>query len=325
MTTATKKQARMLAARQALAAAEASVGVRARVASMGPHTAGGAAQAADGASDGLGGNAAGGNAGGNAAGLETVGQDGFAVPPLLEELLPGGLRRGTIAEVRGSTSVLLALAEAAAGEERWCVLVGMPDVGWAAAAAVGLDLHRVVAVPQPGPEAAEVLGALVDGFDVVLVGPCPQLRPAARRSLGARLRQRGAVLLTDQSWPGAHLTLQARSVGWRGVGHGHGLLTGQEMLIQRMGRGHLGGPAHQVRLLVGPHGLATLPGQQAQTVESGAQQVAEPGRSTTAEHQPATAPQLVETLAGAQPAGNPHPEAAQTGWADEAPELAEVS
>ena len=245
-----------------------------------------------------------------------VGPDSFAVPALLEELLPGGLRRGTIAEVHGSTSVLLALAQAAAGEGRWCVLVGMPDVGWAAAAAVGLDLHRVVAVPQPGPEAAEVLGALVDGFDVVLVGPCPQLQPAARRSLGARLRQRGAVLLTDQPWPGAHLTLQAHSVGWRGLGHGHGLLTGQEMVIHRMGRGHLAGPARQVRLLVGPHGLAAAPDQQ----------------TPAGEHRPAGHRPAGQQLAGmSQPAGTPHsaetlrPAGSQSDWADETPELAEVS
>src|SRR5699024_7127411 len=117
---------------------------------------------------------------------------GLPVPAPLEVLLPGGLRPGTIAEVRGSTSVLLALAQAAAGDERWSVLAGMPDVGWAAAAAAGLDLARVVAVPRPGPDAAGVLGALVDGFDVLLVGPCPHLGPAGRRSLSARLRQRGA-------------------------------------------------------------------------------------------------------------------------------------
>lgn len=243
------KQVKMRTARQVLAAAETAVGVVGQdVAQVGQVPSGPARQTPDAVPESQ-----------HAAGPGTDRQ-GLAVPGPLQGLLPGGLRPGTVAEVRGSTTVLLALAQAVAGAERWCVLAGMPDVGWAAAAMAGLDLGRVVAVPQPGPDAAGVLGALVDGFDVLLVGPCPHLSPAGRRSLRGRLRQRGAVLLTDQHWPGAHLSLQIQSLGWQGVGHGHGLLTRREILIQRLGRGRLGGPVQSVRVLAGAHGLSALPG-----------------------------------------------------------------
>ncbi|MGC0144286.1 MULTISPECIES: hypothetical protein [unclassified Pseudactinotalea] len=262
MTTATTKQAKMVAARRALAAAEVAVGVVAET-GMGGGTETGASgvTGADGSGGGGGDGVPGRQLQERQPVAEQPGYQGLAVPGALAPLLPGGLRPGMIAQVHGSTTVLLAIAQSAAGAERWCVLVGMPDVGWAAAAAAGLDLSRVVAVPDPGPDAAAVLGALVDGFDVLLVGACPGLNPAGRRSLTGRLRRRGAVLLTDQHWPGAHVALQVQPAVWSGVGHGHGLLTGREMVVHSLGRGQLAGPARQVRVLAGADGLSSIPEQ----------------------------------------------------------------
>lgn len=278
------KQAKMRAARQALAAAETAAGVMGQeVAQVGQVPSGSARQISDAQVPGS-----------QQVAGPAADSRGLAVPGPLQGLLPGGLRPGTIAEVRGSTSVLLALAQAVAGEERWCVLAGMPDVGWAAAATAGLDLGRVVAVPQPGPDAAGVLGALVDGFDVLLVGPCPYLSPAGRRSLSGRLRQRGAVLLTDQHWPGAHLSLQVQSLGWQGVGHGHGLLTRREVLIQRLGRGRLGGPVQGVRVLAGAHGLSALPGPVGAGLAGADPVVGKPGVAESAVVEPTDHPALAE-------------------------------
>jgi len=215
----TTTQAKLDAARQALAAAETSVGMPA------------------------------------ALPLED-GVQGLAVPEPLTELLPHGLHPGTVVQVQGSTSVLLALAQAAAGQERWCALVGMPDVGWAAAAETGLSLDRVVTVPRPGVGVAAVLGALVDGFDVLVAGPAAQVSDADQRTLLARVRQRGAVLLTDQVWAGAHLVVQVRASSWAGVADGHGVLTGRHMDIRAYARGR---PARQVRVLAGIGGLRPDP------------------------------------------------------------------
>ena len=132
------------------------------------------------------------------------------MPGALAPLFPGGaLARGSVVQVTGSTSVLLALAGAASADGAWCALAALPDVGWRAAAAAGLALDRVAVVPRPGPDAAAVVGALVDGFDVLVVGPCPALGERDRRLLGSRLRTRGAVLLSTHPWPGAHLVLHA--------------------------------------------------------------------------------------------------------------------
>lgn len=180
-------------------------------------------------------------------------QRSLPVPPGLERLLPRGVAQGSVVQVEGSTTVLLAMVQAAVGEDRWCALVGMPNLGWAAAASA-LNLQRVVAVPRPAPDIAGVLGALIDGFDVLMVGPCPGLSPADRRTLTSRLRQRGAVLLTDQAWFGAHVELTVRTAAWDGLGRGHGLLRGRQMLITSTGRGAPGG-VRQVRVAAGRDGL----------------------------------------------------------------------
>lgn len=188
---------------------------------------------------------------------DITGQRCVPVPGALQQVLPHGLRRGSITEVHGSTTVLLTLAQAAAGADRWCALVGMPDLGWAAAAGA-LNLERVVAVPDTAPDTAAVLGALVDGFDVLVIGQCPGLSPADRRTVASRVRQRGAVLLTNHQWTGSHLGLTVRTAGWDGIGQGHGLLRGQRMIVTALGRGALAGPVRQVQVMAGRDGLGVL-------------------------------------------------------------------
>ncbi len=171
-----------------------------------------------------------------------------AVAPVLPE---GALRRGTAAQVSGSTSLLLLMAAAACavpGEEIWCAVVAMPDVGLAAAAEAGLDLQRTVVVPRPGPDAAAVLGALIDGFDVVVLGRCPALSDADRRAIGHRLRTREAVLLSGAVWPGAQVVLEVGERAWFGVGDGDGVLTGREATVTGYARGMGASRAVRVRM-----------------------------------------------------------------------------
>lgn len=176
------------------------------------------------------------------------------VPAALSGLFPdGGLRRGSAVQIDGGMSVLLALAAAAMGEESWCVLVGLPDAGLAAAAGLGLALGRVVVVPRPGPDAPVVLAAVADGFDVVALGRGAGLAERDRRSLTSRLRVRGAVLLTTQAWAGADVVLQVVSRSWSGIGRGDGMLrTGELELAAR----HRRFPAElTARVQLGPAGL----------------------------------------------------------------------
>ncbi|WP_185972651.1 hypothetical protein, partial [Georgenia yuyongxinii] len=183
------------------------------------------------------------------------------VPGVLAPLFPGGaLARGSVVQVTGSTSVLLALAGTASADGAWCALAAMPDVGWRAAAAAGLALERVAVVPAPGPDAAAVVGALADGFDVLVVGRCPALGERDRRLLGSRLRTRGAVLLTTHPWPGAQLVLRATAQSWDGLGQGWGHLARQELAVRASGRAGAT-RTREVRVHLGPAGLlAPVPG-----------------------------------------------------------------
>lgn len=192
------------------------------------------------------------------------------VHPSLAGLLPdGGLRTGTTVVVRGSTSLLFALLADASRGGAWAALVGYPAAGLVAAADAGLDLTRTVTVPAPGPDAPAVLAALLDGMDVVVVGPEAVLLDVDRRRLGARARERGAVLVSAErsasagagragweriggeraggesaarTWPGAHVVLEAESGTWDGVDHGAGWLRRRTLRVSRTGRGSAARP-----------------------------------------------------------------------------------
>lgn len=159
------------------------------------------------------------------------------VPPPLADLLPDGLRRGATTTVLGSTSLALGVLAHACASGAWAVAVGHPRLGLLAAAQAGVDLARFALVPDPGPDAATVLAALVDGIDVVLVGPDAPLADADRRRLSARARERGAALVTTVAWPGAHVVLEAGAARWSGVGAGDGRLRTCALTVRRTGRG----------------------------------------------------------------------------------------
>ena len=118
------------------------------------------------------------------------------VLPVVASVLPqGALRRGSTLAVTGSTSLVLALVAQASREGSWAAVVGLPGVGLLAAAQLGVDLSRLALVPNPGGDAATVLSALVDGVDIVVLGPGLALVDADRRRLMARARERGTVLI----------------------------------------------------------------------------------------------------------------------------------
>ncbi len=108
--------------------------------------------------------------------------------------LPVGVTR-----IVDSSTVLLALTAKIQGDG-WCAVLGGEDLGWCAAVELGLDLSRVVYVStgeRTGAHLLPVLGALLDGVDVLLVtaSAASRLRARERRSLLARVRDREACLL----------------------------------------------------------------------------------------------------------------------------------
>ncbi|WP_227425128.1 hypothetical protein [Pengzhenrongella sicca] len=167
-------------------------------------------------------------------------------PPLpvaatVAHLLPErALHRGGTLVVTGSTSLVLALVARASREGAWMAAVGLPGVGVLAAQQAGVELDRLALVPHPGADAPTVLAALMDGVDVVIVGPAVALGDADRRRLMARARERGAVLLATTPWPGARLVLTAEPAAWTGLGAGYGHLRSHRWTVTRGGRGGAG-------------------------------------------------------------------------------------
>jgi hypothetical protein len=190
-----------------------------------------------------------------AAQLDPAAGDLLAVLPPLARLLPGGgLRRGSTVAVAGATSLVPALLAAATRDGSWAAVAGLPELGLAAAAEFGVDLDRIALVPHPGPELAAVLSALVDGFDLVALGPVGVRPPLARR-LADRVRNRGTVLLAMGAWPGADVELRVSGRRWHGLtADGHGHLHTREVLATSRGRGAAARPASARLQLPGPGG-----------------------------------------------------------------------
>ncbi len=199
------------------------------------------------------------------AGVDRV----IQMPPPLCDMLPGrGLRRGSTVAVRGSASMLFAMLAAATRAGCWCAVVGMPNLGLVAADELNVDLERLALVPNPGPDWPEVVAALLDGIDLVVVGAPTATAPVPARGLSARARQRGSVLVGVGEWPRAELTIGADHGVWHGLESGRGRLRCRSLTVTVSGRG-AAGRACQARMwlpaLTGP--LPMIAGQV--VVESG--------------------------------------------------------
>jgi hypothetical protein len=166
------------------------------------------------------------------------------VLPALRDLLPGGaLQRGTTVSVQGeaATSLALALLAGASAAGSWIAIVGLPSLGLAAAAELGLALERLVVVRDPSPASwGSVVAALVGSFDAVLLAPTHRVRAADARRLAARARERGSVLVQLEVGARAVLEPDLRlitgPVRWEGLGHGHGRLHARRVQIETSGR-----------------------------------------------------------------------------------------
>ena len=203
-----------------------------------------------------------------------------ALSPLLPE---GGIRRGTAIAVCGHGSVTLAVALAAEVSRRgsWVAAVGMADLGVSALAERGVDLGRWALVDLPagargrggwdGSLTADVLGAVVGGFDLVLLGPAIQVAGATARRLLARMREHGTSLICALSGAPADIAaglvpevrLMIEQTLWTGIDDGHGRLLARQAEVTVGGRGAASRPRRTLMWLPSEDGQVACaePGQ----------------------------------------------------------------
>lgn len=163
--------------------------------------------------------------------------------------LPGlagslSLQTGSAYAVDSASLALVLLAgPSAAGE--WVGVVGAPDLGYEAAAGMGVDLDRTIVVPEPGEHWLSVVATLVDVASVVLLRcPTAATEHQAER-LRARLRTKDAALVCWGDWPRCQARLRLQSCRWSGLGRGHGHLSDRQLVIEVS---RSGSPAHELRL-----------------------------------------------------------------------------
>lgn len=160
------------------------------------------------------------------------------VHPALTSLLPeGGLRPGAAYSLTsGSMSLLLGLLAHASRAGSWCAAVGMPELGAEAAERLGVDLSRLVLIPEPRERWLAVAATVAEVIPVVAVRAGSRATDGEVARLQARLRDRGAVLLVDGRWPQAEAVLDVAESEWVGVGRGHGYLAARQVTVTSSSR-----------------------------------------------------------------------------------------
>ncbi len=152
--------------------------------------------------------------------------------PVIGRLLPGGaLKEGATYSVDRSLTLLMLLLAAPSAAGVWCGVVGVPEFGVEAAAGFGIDLERLVLVPQPGDQWLATTAAIADALGVIVIRPPRQASDASVARLSARLRKRGATLLVLGTWPQSEAMLSITASTWTGIGNGHGHLQTREATV----------------------------------------------------------------------------------------------
>ncbi|NYJ30826.1 hypothetical protein [Galbitalea soli] len=167
--------------------------------------------------------------------------------PAIASLLPGGgLKQGATYSVAPSATLLMTLLAAPSQAGSWCAVVGMPEFGAEAAAGFGVDLERLVLVPDPGEQWLAVTAAMADAMSIVVTRPPKRTSDGNLARLSARLRQRGSTLIVMGSWPQSEAMLSLSDSAWSGIGAGHGHLAARQATVTVSTR--LGGAPRSARV-----------------------------------------------------------------------------
>lgn len=179
-----------------------------------------------------------------------------------DQLLPDeGLVRGRVISCRGlaDTSLAFGLIREALVGGAWAAVVDVATFGADAASEFGIPLERIVRVESGSAEAErsagvgsagvgsaaswiDVMGAAVDGFDVVVTRVPAELRgdrrPPAVRKLATRVQQKGAivVVLGETGALRSDLVFSTQRTEWGGVSSGAGHLRSRIIDVVAGGR-----------------------------------------------------------------------------------------
>lgn len=132
-------------------------------------------------------------------------RDTLPLAPAWVPIVPGGgLQRGRVYACRGTgaRSLALAMVARAVAGGSWLAAVDVGDLGYGAMAEAGIALERVVAVSTGGAgNVARVLGALCDGFDLIIVGSSVRDLTDTRRLVSRVQAQRSVLVIVGEHGP----------------------------------------------------------------------------------------------------------------------------
>jgi len=171
-------------------------------------------------------------------------------PSLAPLFADGGLVRGRTVACTGDAalSAALALSAAATHAGSWLAVVGVPNLGIAAAIEAGVAVERIVLAqpPRASREWITTVAALVEGFDVLIVAPPASLSQHDARRLQTRILARQSVLIVVDmpALPllgspdvfASDLDVHADTVAWSGIERGGSHITQRTVNVRVTGR-----------------------------------------------------------------------------------------
>jgi hypothetical protein len=161
-----------------------------------------------------------------------------------------GLVRGRTVACTGDAalSTALALSAAATRAGSWLAVVGVPNLGIAAAIEAGVAVERIVLAqpPRASREWVATVAALVEGFEVLIVATPTSLSASDARRLQTRVMARQAVLIVvdlpalssvgEASVFTSDIDVYANTVSWSGIERGAAHITQRTVQMRVDGR-----------------------------------------------------------------------------------------
>ncbi|RRC96137.1 hypothetical protein [Schaalia canis] len=100
----------------------------------------------------------------------------------------------------------------------WVAVAALPEIGWQRLSEQGLNLDRVVIIPELDVLGERVLYILASAMDILCVGDVP-LSAQGRKRIAAKARQKGCLILSATPWQGLSRPFPQTSQAVDAAGH----------------------------------------------------------------------------------------------------------